>query len=422
MAATSAQDCCAQCTATASCSAFTYVAGSVCAEAPTSGRGLRRVHKHNAVAAYSASTGACWLKPDTSGYTPAPGKVAGVCAAWPPSGGAFKVDLNETQDAGTAAALAAGYDVVIMNVATTSGEGSDRPNLDLPDWQNAMVTAVLAANKNTVVVARCPGACTMPWADAAPSILFQLLPGQEAGNALANAVFGSVNPSGKLPLSFPASMNDTWLGDPVNPAQYPGVVLPGTDYPSANYSEGEAPHSSLIWLCMLPAVGVSASLTFIAPIPPSFCLSVLAGVFFGYRWYDQQGTAPLWPFGHGLSYTSFGYSNAKATPLTPTADATITFTLTNTGAVAGAEVAQLYVGWPAPATTGQPMPVRQLRGFEKVQLQPGGSEEVVFSLAAADLQVWSESTGWAVVPGVYSFWVGSSSRDLRLTGTFAVSL
>lgn len=148
-------------------------------------------------------------------------------------------------------------------------------------------------------------------------------------------------------------------------------------------------------------------------------------MFFGYRWYDQQGTAPLWPFGHGLSYTSFGYSGAKATPLTPSADATITFTLANTGAVAGAEVAQLYVGWPA--ATGQPMPVRQLRGFAKVQLQAGASEEVVFSLAAADLQLWSESSesgpgGWAVVPGVYPFWIGSSSRDLRLTGTFTVSL
>lgn len=241
VSATSAQDCCAQCTATASCSAFTYVADAVCAEAPGSGRGLRRSRKHKAHKSLgaSASAGACWLKPDTSGYVPAPGKVAGVCAPFPPSGGAYKVDLNATQDPGTAAALAAGYDLVVMNVATTSGEGSDRPNLDLPDWQNAMVTALLAANKNVVVVARCPGACTMPWDDAAPAILFQLLPGQEAGNALANALFGVVNPSGKLPVSFPNSMNDTWLGNPVNPAQYPGVVLPGTDYPSANYSEGE---------------------------------------------------------------------------------------------------------------------------------------------------------------------------------------
>lgn len=248
VAAASAQDCCAQCTATSACSVFTFVAGDVCAEAPTAGRTagrqLRRSSKALNSKAGTATAGACWLKQDTSGYTPAPGKISGVCAPWPPSGGAYKVDANSTQDAATAAALAAAYDLVIVNVATTSGEGTDRPNLDLPDWQNAMVSAVLAANNRTVVVARCPGACTMPWAGAAPSILFQLLPGQEAGNALANALFGVVNPSGKLPVSFPNNMNDTWLGNPVNPAQYPGVVMPGTDYPSANFSEGKSEYAA----------------------------------------------------------------------------------------------------------------------------------------------------------------------------------
>jgi beta-glucosidase len=398
VSAASAQDCCAQCSGRVDCNAFTFVPSADCATPPASvTQGSSHRHAAAAPAAHGskahrkgragsklraapAAGGACWIKPDNSGSTPHTGYTSGTCAPQPAPAGAWTVVYNATQDAAVAAALAAKFDVVVMNVATTSGEGSDRPNLDLPAWQDAMVSAVVAANKNTVVVARCPGACTMPWRDEALAILFQLLPGQEAGNALANALFGDVNPSGKLPVSFPASMNDTWLGNPVNPAQYPGVPLNGESFPTATFSEG---------------------------------------VFFGYRWYDQQGTDPLWPFGHGLSYTSFGYSRLRVAGVaSSTSNASVSITLTNTGGMAGSEVVQLYLGFPA--STGEPPKV--LRGFEKVKgMTAGAAATVTFTVTAEEVQVWdTDAQTWAITPGTYSVYVGSSSRDIRLTGSLTV--
>jgi beta-glucosidase len=219
----------------------------------------------------------------------------------------------------------------------------------------------------------------MPWKAAVPSILFQLMPGQEAGNALANALFGAVNPSGKLPVSFPGSMNDTWLGNPVNPLQYPGTDR-GKGWLEADYTEN---------------------------------------LLIGYRWYDQQNIEPLWPFGHGLSYTTFSYSNLVVTgSVSPTGGATVTATVTNSGSVAGAEVAQLYVGYPAAA--GEPP--KLLKGFNKVALAPGASAQVSFTLSASALSIWNVvSDSWQLVPGTYQVLVGSTSRDIRLTGTVTVT-
>lgn len=164
------------------------------------------------------------------------------------------------------------------------------------------------------------------------------------------------------------------------------------------------------------------------------------GLFFGYRWFDAQGTAPLWPFGesprharqsdvsdaaflvalagHGLSYTTFKYSNlAVSGSVSPSSNATVSFDLSNAGAVAGAEVAQLYVGFPIAAAE----PPRLLRDFAKVQLAPGESRAVPFTLSAGDLSVWDEvAAGWRLVTGTFGLFVGSSSRDLRLEGSLVV--
>lgn len=357
--ATSADDCCAQCTAQTSCNAFTFTPGTMCSGG-------------------SGTGGACWIKPNNAGQTPHSGFVSGTCAAVPPYVGPVNLTYNDGTDLASAVALAKSVDVAVVVVATTSHEGADRGNLSLPWWQDDLVAAVVAANPRTVVVARCPGACLMPWANAVPAILFQLMPGQEAGSALANALFGTVNPSGKLPVSFPNNMSDTWL---LSPAQYPGTQR-SNPWLEADYTEN---------------------------------------LLIGYRWYDAQNTNPLWPFGHGLSYTTFKYSNLAVTGTVSrvaNTNATVTARLTNAGAVAGAEVAQLYVGFPAAANE----PPKLLKNFAKVFLPAGGSAPLSFTLSATDLQVYSDAVGgWTLVPGTYSILLGSSSRDIRLTGSLTVT-
>jgi len=304
--------------------------------------------------------------------------------------GPVNVTYYSTQDATAAAAAAAGAALVIMVVATDSSEGSDRAGLGLPAWQDAMVASLAAANPNLVVVARCPGACTMPWAAAVPAILFELLPGQESGNSIANTIFGANNPSGRLPVTFPNPApagqqypTDTWLspvgGGPVIPTRFPGTDR-GRGFPEVDFDEG---------------------------------------LFMGYRWYDQQKTSPQWPFGHGLSYSTFTYSNlAVVGTVTPTASATVYATVCNTAGPAGAEVVQLYVGYPDAANE----PPKQLKGFQKVGLaSDGGCGGVGFPIEAKDLWTWDVTLGWQLIPGTYQIYVGSTSRDIRLTGTLTVS-
>lgn len=344
---------------------------------------------------FQASTGTCFIKPNADGRRTSAGLISGNCTSPPaplPSG-PVNVTYSATQDAPTAAGRAAGADLVIMVVATDSSEGSDRSGLGLPAWQDAMVAALAAANPNLVVVARCPGACTMPWAATVPAILFELLPGQESGNSIANTIFGASNPSGRLPLTFPNPApagqqypTDTWLspvgGGPVIPTSYPGTDR-GKGWPEADYSEG---------------------------------------LFMGYRWYDQQKTSPQWPFGHGLSYSTFTYSGlAVAGTVSPTAAASVYATVCNTAGPAGAEVAQMYVGYPATGL-GADEPPKQLKGFQKVGVAANDCEGVGFPIEAKDLWLWDVvAQQWTLVAGTYQIYVGSSSRDIRLTGTLTVT-
>jgi len=283
-------------------------------------------------------------------------------------------DVKITEDAGAnaaaAAAAAKAADAAILILGDRQSEGSDHP-IALSDAQNALATAVLAANPHTIVVLKSGGPLLMPWADKAPAILEAWYPGEEDGAAVAAVLFGAVNPSGKLPITFPKRDEDLPLQ---TAAQYPGVNN------VAQYSEG---------------------------------------LLVGYRWYDARKIEPLFAFGHGLSYTTFAYKNLKASPPTQSEMAKVEFDLANTGARAGAEVAQLYVG--LPSLPDVPQPPRQLKGFRRVELDAGETTHMILTLDARALSYWDATThGWKVAPGAYTVWVGSSSRDLRLTQTFDV--
>jgi beta-glucosidase len=270
-----------------------------------------------------------------------------------------------------ATSLARKSDVAIVVVGVTSSEGTDRATLSLPDPDDALVSAVAGANPKTIVVVYAPAQILMPWAHQVAAILFSGLPGQEEGDALADVLFGYVNPSGKLPMTLANAAADY----PANTAaQFPGVAG------IAMYSEG---------------------------------------FLIGYRSFDANGITPLFPFGHGLSYTTFGYANLAITPsvTSPSGNVDVSFDVTNTGEREGAEVAQFYLGLPTQASE----PPLQLKGFQKVLLAPGATQHVSFAVDPTALSFWSAGRQSATVyPGTYSAFVGSSSRDLRLRGTFEV--
>jgi beta-glucosidase len=241
--------------------------------------------------------------------------------------------------------------------------------IPLPTNQDALVKAVAKANPNTVVVLQNGGPLEMPWLAAVPSVVESWYPGEVDGAAIAGLLFGDVNFSGKLPVTFPQRLAD---GPIRTVAQYPGV-RDAAGIPHSTYSEG---------------------------------------LLIGYRWYDEQGIEPLFPFGHGLSYTSFGYSGLE---VEPHADgATVRAQLTNTGDRPGAEVAQLYLTFPDEA--GEP-PL-QLKAFDKVEIDPGETRTVTFELDDRSFSVWDAAADeWRVVPGCYGVRVGGSSRDLPLVGS-----
>lgn len=274
---------------------------------------------------------------------------------------------SDGSDVAEAAGQAAQSDVAVVVVGEEEKEGADRSSLALPDGQDDLVRAVAAANPHTVVVVDSGAPVLMPWVDDVPAVLEAWYPGEEDGNALAALLFGDVNPSGKLPVTFPRTESQTPVS---SPDRFPGVD--GT----ATYSEG---------------------------------LQV------GYRWYDAKGEDPLFPFGFGLSYTTFALDKLHVTPvIAPGGRVHGSVEVTNTGDRAGAEVVQVYVRFPAAA--GEPP--RQLKAFRKVDLQPGEHRRVGFDLDARAFSTWDTgSQRWAVQPGTFEVSVGTSSRDLPLRAT-----
>jgi beta-glucosidase len=278
------------------------------------------------------------------------------------------VIYNDGADLAKAAAVAKDADVALVMVGNKDSEGKDRTDLRLPKGQDALVAAIAAANPRTVVVLKTGGGVLMPWIDHVPAILEGWYPGEEDGNVVADVLFGSVNPSGRLPMTFPQSESQT----PVStPQQYPGVN--GT----AIYSEK---------------------------------------LLVGYRWYEAQNQAPLFPFGFGLSYTTFAMKDLQVSP-PKSGRYSVSVDLTNTGKRDGAEVVQVYVA--APPSAGEPP--KQLKGFKKVMLKAGETRYVEIALDPRAFSIWDvEANRWRVFAGEYQVLVGNSSGDLPLRGMVTI--
>ena len=277
-------------------------------------------------------------------------------------------------------AAASAADVAIVVVGDSASEGQDRTSLTMSNrtcnlfgcdsssgpTPDQTIAAAAAVNPHTIVVLQTGYPVVMPWLGKVKAVLETWYAGEQEGNAIAALLFGDVNPSGKLPYTFPTSE----AASPIHSTkQYPGVKRKDGFFHSV-YSEG---------------------------------------LLVGYRYYDAKNVPPLFPFGFGLSYTTFRYSKVRVHPTTT--GATVTFRVTNTGNRAGAEVPQLYVSDPAAAKE----PPKQLKAYTKVMLDPGASQTVTLTLNKRSFSYWSTSAnGWRVVPGCYTIRVGGSSASLPL--------
>jgi beta-glucosidase len=263
-----------------------------------------------------------------------------------------------------AAAAAAAADVAVVIVGTDDDwetEGEDRAGIELPGEQDRLVQAVAAANPNTVVVVNAGSPVAMPWLSAVPAVLHLWFPGQELGAALADILTGVAEPGGRLPLTFPRSLAET---------------------PAAPYSPGHDGHAEYG-----------------------------EGHLVGYRWYDRHDLDPLFPFGHGLGYTTFSIEPVEVAG-TVTAGATVTVEVVNTGARVGTEVVQVYVAQP---DDDPARPRRALAGFAKVGLAAGAATTVTIAVAPRAFSRWVDDA-WAISTGEHEILVGRSSRDIVTAG------
>jgi beta-glucosidase len=271
-----------------------------------------------------------------------------------------------------AVALAGRSDVAVVVVGYSfklESEGFDRPSMDLPAGQDELIGAVAAANKNTVVVVAAGAPVTMTrWIDRVPAVLYAWYGGQEAGHAVGDLLFGIATPSGKLPATFPARLEDSTAY-----GHYPGENL------HVEYAEG---------------------------------------LYVGYRGFDKHKREPLFPFGFGLSYTTFEYGALKVSAPTVKKDGTIEIgvLVRNTGARVGAEIVELYLH---DKESSSDRPEKELKGFRRVSLAPGQAETVSFTVDASALSFFDPvKKQWVAEPGEFEALIGASSRDIRLRGTF----
>jgi beta-glucosidase len=289
-------------------------------------------------------------------------------------------DLSKSDPATTGAGLLADAvqiakecDVALVFARDFETEGDDRAGISLPDEQDEMISAVVKANPRTVVVLN-TGCMVLVnrWVEAVPAILQAWYPGQDDGRVITDVLLGNANPSGKLPISFPRTRADIGIA---TAEQYPGVDGRGA------YSEG---------------------------------------IFIGYRHFDKENIAPAFPFGHGLSYTTFDYSNLKFSRnrIKPGESLSVEVQIKNIGRREGAEVVQLYI---QDVRASLPRPVKELKGFEKVTLRPGQAKVLRIDLDARSMSFYDPAQKrWIIEPGQFKVLVGSSSRDIRLTGEFEV--
>ena len=291
------------------------------------------------------------------------------------------VQYDGGTDPAAAARLAKASDVAIVFVSQHSSEGIDHLSLSLPNHQDALVSAVAAANPHTIVVLETGGAVTMPWIGQVSAAMESWYPGIRGAEAIANILFGDVNPSAKLPLTFAKSE---------------------ADLPHPKLTEQPPPASDKDMVEFIPGFKENTR---------KFDVAYDEGLKVGYKWYDAEKKDPLFPFGFGLSYTTFKYSNLKASK------DSVTFQVANTGARAGAEIAEVYATLPQAA--GEPF--KRLVAWEKVRLAPGESKSVTLRLDPFYLSIFSvDKDAWELVPGEYIIQAGASSRDLPLRGSVHV--
>ena len=293
-----------------------------------------------------------------------------------------KVEYDPGTDKNAASALAENSDVALVFVSQPTGEGDDVRSLSLPGEQNSLVTAVAAANPHTIVIIESGGPITMPWIDQVSAVLETWYPGTRGAEAIAKILFGVVNPTAKLPVTFTKSEAD--LPHPRGMFQPP---------PRAGEVQPMFPEST--WKVNTRR----------------FDIEYDEGLLVGYKWFDAKDKQPLFPFGFGLSFTTYSYSGLKLTP------AAVTFEVKNTGRRAGAEIAQVYATLPTAA--GEPF--KRLVAFTKIALEPGESKSVTLDLKPLYLSIFDEGKdAWQFVPGDFTIQVGGSSRDLPLSGSIRI--
>jgi beta-glucosidase len=290
-----------------------------------------------------------------------------------------KVQFNAGSDPSAAAALAKSADVAIVFAYQWESEGMDLDSLSLPENQDGLIAQVAAANPHTIVVLETGGAVTMPWVNQVSAILEAWFGGSRGAEAVANLLFGDATPTAKLPLTFPRSEADM---------PHPTVVKP----PKASTTADGDPEA---WKKIA------------AGLPP-FQIKYDEGLKVGYKWYDAENKPVLFPFGYGLSYTTYSYSDLK---VAPGKTVRVTFTLTNSGSGAGAEIAEVYASLPASAAE----PPKRLVGWSKVKLNAGESKEVTVDVDQKYLSIFNvDKNGWQLIPGDYTLLVGGSSQNLPL--------
>ena len=278
------------------------------------------------------------------------------------------VEFNSGSDPVAAAALAKNSEIAVVFVNQPTSEGRDLPTLTLPDHQDQLVSAVASANPRTIVVLETGGPAAMPWLGQVSAAVEIWYPGIRGAEALGNILFGDVNPSAKLPATFAKS-------------------------------DADLAHPKIAGMDLLTAPGSRGRM-------PDFDIDYTEGLKVGYKWFDAEGKEPLFPFGYGLSYTTFEYSALHASM------DQVSFTVRNSGKRAGAEIAEVYAGLPAAAQE----PPKRLVGWEKIPLQPGQSKTVTVRLEPKFLSIFNEKTdSWELLPGTYTFFVGGSSRNTPLT-------
>jgi beta-glucosidase len=309
-------------------------------------------------------------------FTPGPHQIEldyYVHGGWGKTPANLGIARPETLVTPEAKAVAASADTVVLAVGfdtSTEGESGDR-TFRLPPGQDELINQIAAANKNTVVVMTSGGGVDMTrWIDHVPALFEAWYPGQEGGTALAQLLFGEFNPSGRLPISIERRWEDNAAHDSYYPRDGEKKV---------EYTEG---------------------------------------IFVGYRHFDKSGVKPLFPFGYGLSYTTFAYKNLTVSPAAGSENATVAFDVTNTGTRAGADVAQVYVG---DKHASVPRPVKELKGFARIEVNPGETRHVEVTLDRRAFSYYDvKNHKWTVAPGDFDIYVARSAAEIALTGKLAL--